>query len=245
MRFFVFVFMLLCGPGVSFILAQSSMSFLAKDGLEVNADLYMKNDSLPFIILCHQEGASRGEFNEIAKKLLNLNYNCLAIDLRHGDKINYTPNITAERAAKWNYSQQAIDAKQDINAAIDYIYRKYGKSVILLGSSYSASLALLIASESYKVKAVIAFSPGEHFSYHPDVAGKLVEIDIPVFITGGSNEAKYLYDFAGNIPNQYCTTYFPESLTLVHGAKALWDEEPNSKNYWFELLIFFKSLKTK
>ena len=53
-----------------------------------------------------------------------------------------------------------LDAKQDIESAVEYAFKKnHNKPIILIGSSYSASLALLIAKDSDKVKAVAVFSP--------------------------------------------------------------------------------------
>ncbi len=59
-----------------------------------------------------------------------------------------------------------IDAQQDIESAIDFLAKKYKSMVILLGSSYSSSLALLEGVSNDKVKAIIAFSPGGYFGNH-------------------------------------------------------------------------------
>ena len=46
--------------------AFKKIVFNSEDGLEITADLYLKNDeSTPFIVLCHQAGGSRGEYQEI------------------------------------------------------------------------------------------------------------------------------------------------------------------------------------
>jgi alpha-beta hydrolase superfamily lysophospholipase len=79
-------------------IAQEKINFTASDHLKISADLYLKDQTLPFIILCHQANSSRGEYFEIASRLQKLGYNCLAIDLRAGESMNYVKNETAERA---------------------------------------------------------------------------------------------------------------------------------------------------
>jgi len=73
---------------------QKKVTFSTSDGLTITADLYLKDKDLPFILLFHQGNYSRGEYKEIAPKLLNLNYNCLSVDLRSGGKVNFVENET-------------------------------------------------------------------------------------------------------------------------------------------------------
>ncbi|HIE16476.1 MAG TPA: hypothetical protein EYP69_06090, partial [Bacteroidales bacterium] len=124
--------------------AQNNVTFKAKDGLTIYATEYVTNENNPYILLFHQAGYSKGEFKEIAPKLLNLGYNCLAVDLRSGSDVNFVPNETAAEAKRLHLSTTYLDAKQDIEAAIKYVSSKNDKPIILFGSSYSASLALLV-----------------------------------------------------------------------------------------------------
>jgi dienelactone hydrolase len=237
-----FVFLFLSTFFVSY--AQKTISFVAKDGLVVSADLYLKSDSLPFIILLHQAEYSRGEYKDIAKRLLHLNYNCLAVDLRYGNRVNYITNQTAERAQQLLYSQKPLDAELDIQAAIDYIYRKYSKPIVLFGSSYSASLALVMARKSYKVKAAIAFSPGEYFRPDLIVKQEISDLNKPVFITCTKLETPYVKEISAVIPSENKYEFYPTKQDGTHGAKVLWDDNPDSDKFWFELLIFFKYLQS-
>jgi dienelactone hydrolase len=66
--------------------SQDKVSFHAEDGLKITADLYLIDFSEPFILLFHQAESSRGEYNDIAPRLNKLGYNCLAVDLRSGQK---------------------------------------------------------------------------------------------------------------------------------------------------------------
>jgi hypothetical protein len=102
------------------VTGQEAVYFYAGDGLKVRADLYMQNHQQPFIILCHQDGSNRSEYYEIAPRLLNLNYNCLAVDLRAGGNSGFVQNETASRALMDKKGTRPIDAA-DISAAIRYV----------------------------------------------------------------------------------------------------------------------------
>ncbi len=76
----IFLFFICCISGM--VKGQEAVYFYAADSAKIRGDLYLRDYTLPFIILCHQAGSNRSEFYDIAPRLLNLNYNCLAID--HG-----------------------------------------------------------------------------------------------------------------------------------------------------------------
>ena len=110
------------------------LSFESKDGLTITADLYMAHQSkdTPFIVLCHQAGWSRGEYREIAPKLNELGFNCLAIDQRSGGKINSVMNETAKAAQAASKGARFVDAEQDMVAAIEFAKQNYAKKKLVL-----------------------------------------------------------------------------------------------------------------
>jgi hypothetical protein len=114
------------------VLAQQKVSFYSDDSLKITADLYLKDYSFPFILLFHQGNSSRGEYSEIAMRLMKMDYNCLAVDLRTGDKMNYVHNETAARAKTGNYPHSYLDATLDILATLKYIKKFNNKKPILL-----------------------------------------------------------------------------------------------------------------
>ncbi len=223
---------------------QEKVSFYSQDSLKISADLYLKDYRLPFILLFHQGGSSRGEYNEIAARLMKLDYNCLSVDLRSGSKINYVANETARRAEDGNYPNAFIDARQDIEAAIQYIKKYNSKPLILFGSSYSASLCLMIANNNEDVKAVIAFSPGEYFRPKLIVKDEISGIQKPLFISCSSLEYDYVEQLLAGVQENFITFYKPgKGEKGVHGAKALWKENESSDSCWLELLMFFKKIR--
>jgi hypothetical protein len=224
-------------------IAQEKVNFFAADSLKITADLYLKDYSYPFILLFHQFDGSRGEFTEIANRLLKLNYNCVAVDLRVGEKINYVQNETAERANAKGLRNNFIDAKKDIEAAIKYVSKFNRNSVILFGSSFSASLCLITAKENNNVKAVVAFSPGEFFRPEIDVKESISGLNIPIFVSSTELEYEYILKLMSGISDEYKTIYKPKSGGGVHGAKALWKSSESSDECWLELLLFFKRIR--
>ena len=229
--------------GISKMSAQQIVTFQARDGLKITADLYLRDNQLPFILLFHQGESSRGEFNEIAARLLKLDYNCLAVDLRSGEKMNYITNETASRAKAENKPHTYMDAKQDMEAAMEFVRKFNQKQVILFGSSYSASLCLILARSNENVKAVIAFSPGEFFRPEVTVKNAISGLAQPVFISTSDIEHKYVEEMLSEVPDLNKYIYRPPTGEGVHGAKALWDSNEFSDECWFELLLFFKRIR--
>jgi dienelactone hydrolase len=132
--------------------------------------------------------------------------------------------------------------KQDILAAIDFLDGKYHKKIILMGSSYSASLVLKIAAASPKVLAVIAFSPGEYFEDKHLVAQSTKTLTKPVFLTSSREEADGVTELTKNIMSRIKVQYIPKSKGM-HGSKALWNENAEHNEYWVSLMSFLNRIK--
>jgi pimeloyl-ACP methyl ester carboxylesterase len=222
---------------------QEKVSFYSDDSLKITADLYLKDYNFPFILLFHQGGASRGEYSEIALRLLKLDYNCLAIDLRAGEKINYVTNETAERAKSRKIPHSFLDAKKDIEASIRYIRKFNFKPVVLFGSSYSASLCLVVAVNNPQVNAVIAFSPGEYFRPELVVKDAISGLKQPVFISATSLEYEFVEQMLSDIPQANKYIYKPSKGKGEHGAKMLWQSCESADECWLELMLFFKKIR--
>jgi hypothetical protein len=223
-------------------LAQSTITFPSKDGLVITADSYIISESAPTIILCHQAGYSRGEYIQTGRRFNKLGFNCLAIDQRSGDVIYGIKNETAA-LAKTKSSKPVVylDAEQDIIAAVDYVFGKFNKKVILLGSSYSASLALKIGKESDKVSAVIAFSPGEYFGNKLFVQKVIADFNKPLFVTSTKAEAENVGTLIKDVKSTTKVQFIPQGEG-AHGSKALWRATPGNQEYWMSLIVFSKGI---
>lgn len=221
---------------------QEMVSFKAEDGLSVTADLYLLDKNKPFILLFHQAESSRGEYVDIAPKLMRLGYNCLAVDLRSGLKSNYIKNETASKAAEKQLSTGFIDAQKDIVAAIEYVKRYNHLPVILFGSSYSASLSLMIGAQNKRISSVIAFSPGEYFRPEVIVKENISELKAPVFIAASEFEYDNVKEITSTVTSNTKVFYKPSKGRGAHGAKALWESTDSSSECWLNLTHFFSRL---
>lgn len=224
MRIYTFLFFICCISGR--MKGQEVVYFYSSDSTKIRGDLYLRDYSLPFMILCHGEAADQDEFSGIAPRLLNLNYNCMSIDMgtRGSRKLSLT------------------DARTRLQSAIAYVRRFNSLPVILFGSSWSASLCLLEAPANPHVKAIIAFSPGEYFQpgiRMPDVLEKVTQ---PVFMAGTRAEFSYLQKMVEKHSAGELTLFQPEKGNGIHGAIALGGKDITRDEYWFALMMFFKKL---
>jgi dienelactone hydrolase len=237
--YFFFAFLFLC-TGMNE--AQQKVTFPSSDGLPVTADMYGQDRSLPYILLFHQANYSRGEYKETAPKLQKFGYNCIAVDLRSGNEVNYIQNETAAAAKAKKLPTEYLDAEKDIIAAIEYVKKISPQKIILLGSSYSASLVLKIARTNPSVSAVIAFSPGE---YLPGLKLKneITKLDKPLFLSATVNEKPFVKELVSGINDNFITWFIPTKTQGVHGSRALWAASPESSECWMQLMLFFKQLK--
>ena len=236
--------LLLTGLALSLFFIQGSkekVSFKSEDGVLITADHYQINEEYPYIILFHQASSSRGEFNEIAEKLMKLRYNCLAVDLRSGDNSNFVRNETTISARELSKPTRFLDTRQDIRAAIDYAYNANPKELILFGSSYSASLVMLEGEKNSHVKAVIAFSPGEYFGDDLRMETSLDSISKPLFVAVTRREFPYVKQMLNHLPEDAYMLFQPDGEG-VHGARALWEDNASKDEYWLALLLFINNL---
>lgn len=224
---------------------NNTVTFKAQDGIPVTADLYLtENKNAPFIILFHQAGYSRGEYLEIAPKLNELGFNCMAVDQRSGSAFRGVKNETHAAAVEKKRPVGYTDAYPDMLAALDYVKSKYKpEKLIVWGSSYSSSLSLIMAAQYSKdVAAVLAFSPGEYFKFESKrIADYAKEIHQPVFITSSKSEERDWRAMAEVIPSKQATFFVPQERG-VHGSSALLEATANSQEYWEAVTAFLKSL---
>lgn len=214
-----------------------SVQFDSRDGLCVTADHYPAADATDLIVLCHRSHSNRGEHREAAPKLGALGFSCLALDQRSGMKVFGEVNETSALAKEKGLPTGYLDARQDIEAAVEYAHElNGGRPVILLGSSYSAALALLIAEGTDKVKAVAAFSPGEHLK-GVDLAREISSLDKPVWATGAKKEIGDAVDALRFVDPDLVTLFMPE-VDGFHGSKTLWESVEGHEVFWESLEEF-------
>lgn len=216
--------------------AFRTVEFKSKDGLLITADLYAVKKPKGLVVLCHRSHFNRGEYRESAPRIAALGFTCLAIDQRSGMNVLGIRNETSSRAKDKGLPTGYLDARPDIEAAVDYLYRKGRRPIILIGSSYSAALALLIANDNPKVKAVAVFSPGEYLKGLP-VAESLKGWTKPVYITSAMKELTETIRLMRFVHAKH-KTWFKPKVAGAHGARALWEATEGHQAYWTSLTNF-------
>jgi dienelactone hydrolase len=224
--------------------AQRKITFTAADHLTVTADLYRVDKNSPHIILFHGENESRGEYRDIAPKLQKLGFNCLAVDLRYGKESNYIRNETSELARQKDFPSTMSDCEKDMVASIDYISKtSHNQCIILIGSTFSASLAMKIANQDKKIAAVAAFSPGEYFGPTISVREWLSGFNTLLFVATTQHEYPFVTNLLENIPQSFITRFQPSFGNGAQGIAALHDINPTSNECWMSLMVFLKKVK--
>ncbi|HRS19626.1 MAG TPA: dienelactone hydrolase family protein, partial [Bacteroidales bacterium] len=219
--------------------AQRTVTFFASDGLEITADIYDTDvESSKYMLLFHQAEYSRGEFQQIATRLIKLGFTCIAVDLRYGNEVNFVNNETAMRAKKGGFPQSMLDCEKDILATISYVKSIDTKPrIFLLGSSFSASLCLKIANERTDIEAVIGFSPGEFFGNDLRVEEAIRGLQTPYFVGCPRSEHYYVLQLLSGTQSKKKIIFKPEGSDGLHGAKTLWWESATRDEFWLSLLF--------
>jgi len=206
-------------------------NFKAADRVPIVGFVYENPAPKAIILLFHQAGSSKYEYDPIGPRLAKDGYTAFAIDQRSGGSL-YGDNSTV---AIVGGSKSFKDAEQDLNGAVRWASRK-NLPIIIWGSSYSAALVFRVAAENpTKVRAVIAFSPGEYLWEPKLVAQAAARLRVPVFITSAHDPrevaaAKEIFDA---VPGKDKVQFMPTGAG-AHGSSALRpDKNPQgAAEYW-------------
>jgi len=222
-----------------------TVEFPSQDKLTITGEVYRPSGlSSTVIVLFHQAGSSRGEYRAIAPELVKLGYMVLAIDQRAGEGFGGVANETNQEAIMADKKTGYLDAIPDMKAAVAYARKEIGaKRVAVWGSSYSASLVLVLAGQDKDfADAVLSFSPGEYFRGNPGVGNAAKSIKVPTFITSARNEVTRWKSIFDAIPEGVEATGFIPRVIGKHGSSALLPvTSVKTQPYWEEVKEFLKA----
>jgi pimeloyl-ACP methyl ester carboxylesterase len=190
---------------------------VAKDKTRVYASYYRALNNNPKIaILFHQADSNRMEYEPLLSTFHIAGFDTLTVDLRSGgDKWGFE-NTTVKRLGK---STEYAEAYPDMEAALQYAIKRKYKEIMLVGSSYSASLAIVLASQHPdKVVAVAAFSPGEYFPNKNWIKHAASKLNVPLFVSGATSEQQRVTEVLINTSGKDVTLSIP--LNSVPGAST-------------------------
>jgi len=227
----------------SMMAQRSDVTMFSADSLEISALDFFLHDSLPYLVLLHEQGSSKGEFIPFIERFQKMDLNCLAVDLRNGGDSRYFSNETAKNMRQGGFRNTYSDVESDILAAIDYALGKTNNELILLGAGANGSLGMKIAREHADVDGVIAMSPGEYFRPMLSIEDTISGLEKPLLITCSAMEYPYMEVLVSGVPDEYKTIFKPEQDEGRHGTSALMPDYPASAEYWLAVLLYFSELK--
>ena len=222
------------------VMPEGVMTLLiAKDKTRIYSSFtsaYDNNDKI--VLLFHQAGSNRMEYQPILRDIHIASFDTLTVDQRSGGEKWDFANTTVKKLGK---STDYAQAYPDLEAALNWAVRKRYKTIIVVGSSYSASLAIVLASNHPKeVTAVAAFSPGEYFADKNWIKTAVSKLTVPLYITAPASENDKLDEVLKlSKSSQDITVYHPQNG--VHGASTL-RQDMNPEGYRANLDSFVKFL---
>lgn len=219
---------------------DETLTIESTDGLPITLDIYRPtSEGDVAIVLFHQSGSSRGEYAEIAPRLSDLGYLAVAADARAGGEFGGIANETAKAAEAEGRPTAFADSRPDLDAAIAYTRDELDAGTVIgWGSSYSASLVLMIAGQTDLLDGALAFSPGEYFGA-PDAVVRFMDgIEIPVLVTSAKGEEAQWSPLFLEISAPK-TGFVPANGTGAHGSSALIPGRSDVPEvYWFKVEEF-------
>lgn len=226
--------------------SQETIEFDSLDGLQITADFYgdRKDKQRPLICLFHQAQWSRGEYREIAPKLVEMGFNCLAADARSGQEVNRVVNETAKRSTAQGdeVGFQFIKAYPDIVATLKYADQHLADGpLIAWGSSYSAALVLKAsANNPGLVQGTLSFAPNATAPWTKSwILKDARKLDHPVFMTAAKVEQRKWQPILAAVPETLRNSYVPVTEGN-HGSRALWEEFDDHQGYWDAVTKFLE-----
>jgi pimeloyl-ACP methyl ester carboxylesterase len=169
------------------------------------------------LLLFHQAGASRHEYDPLVPVLTRMGYDTLAIDQRSGDGLFGGRNETVTRRGG---SADYLDALPDLEGALAWARARGYARIAVVGSSYSASLAIVLAARHPQdLAAVASFSPGEYFDDKDMIRRAAAKITIPFYITTRPEEEDKVAEVLRDAHGSNVTHY--RQAVGVHGASTL------------------------
>ena len=218
-----------------------TLALKAADGVTVYADFEGgKAGARPILILFHQAGSNRHEYDPVAPRLNDMGFDTLAVDQRAGGHLFGHDN---ETAAALGRAPGYLAAYPDMEAALAWAEGTGAKTILIMGSSYSSALVFELAADHPKsVDAVLSFSPGEYFSPGDRVRKAAARLKVPVFVSQASDpsEVATAKPIVDAVPQNLVTHFKPKSAP--HGASAL-REDANGKGaaeVWRAVAAFLK-----
>ena len=220
-KYFIIFFFLMGASSASAIEPSGDLTLLTvEDKTRVYAHFYRAmNNNQKIVLLFHQAGSNSMEYEPVLSAFHLAGFDTLAVDQRSGGMRWGVDNLTVKRLGA---STDYAEAYPDLEAALEYAVKRKYKKILVVGSSYSASLAIVLASKNPdKIMAVAAFSPGEYFPDNNWIKTAAAKLEVPLYITSTDNERQRVEEVITRAnENDNDVTYY-RPLNSVHGISTL------------------------
>ncbi len=174
------------------------VTLTTSDGITIKGTYYnASEEGGPGVILLHMLSRNRGDWQEFARRLQNLDYRVLAIDLRgHGESdLDWREFMPGEGFT---------DLVMDVTAAKEYLLEEGTgeKNIVIIGGSIGSNLALNYAAGDKDIKGVVLISPGLDYRGVKTEGAMIAYGERPVFIiasegdTYSAESSRKLYSLA-------------------------------------------------
>lgn len=176
-------------PDVNFVVDSNN------DGLWLQVDsnhqVFAKeindNSFAGAVLLLHKQGFNNKEWETYTQTISSTGVAVLALDLSNGGFALGSVNKTVE---KYGFSNDFSLLTQEVEAAVNYAYKKYSK-VILIGAEYSAALSVYLVNKilADRVQGLATLSLSQQKSINGSDTQSLAQsITMPFFLVTSPEE---------------------------------------------------------
>lgn len=224
---------------------KKPVTFTSEDGATLAGDLYLAGPEAPAVVLVHRLFGDRSEFAPLVELLRrgDQRYTVLAFDLRgHGDSKEPEQDPKSKKPARRDDSKAELRA--DVDAAIRHVLEAGGgkaPGVVLVGSSFGATLVSLVAFERARVTALALVSPGASIR-GVDIYRPYSEVrNLPTFIAAAKEDtvAREPLDALARMAQRGMVKRYPGAR---HAAQFLGQEH---EQLWKDLQAWLASVRTE
>lgn len=160
---------------------REKVTFKTEDGVEIVGDYLSAGAGSPPVLLLHMMPATRASWHPFMDKLREAGFSSLAIDWRgHGESVKKFQISPLDKAGGRDFRFQNTDKYEfldykkfsdkeqqakilDIRAAVEWLEKNKGAredSLLVVGASIGANLALQYLAENPGIKKAVLLSPG-------------------------------------------------------------------------------------
>lgn len=145
--------------------AVQKLGFDAPDGMQIVGAFYRATkENSPAVLMLHQYGGSRADYDRLARQFQANGIGVLAIDGRGFGESNKRADGSKVAPSQSNETVAAM--KTDVAAAVKFLGEQMNvdkRRIGIIGASYGSSLAIIHGADNAEIKSVALLSPGTNY----------------------------------------------------------------------------------